>query len=207
MYDPAARINVLTIQEQGWKAMTVATAKKMTFEEYLTYEDDSDRRYEFNDGELVEMSPATAFHNVLMMFFSFYLQLEINQSKPPYCVRANSTEIFTGKRTRRPDVLVMTVAQSKSLGNQPDILHEPCLLVIEIVSPTCRSVDTVEKRKEYAQFEISEYWIVDFLVGTFSVLSLVNGSYIERVYREENCIVSDIFPSISLSMNQMMASI
>ena len=28
MYDPAARINVLTIQEQGWKPMTVATAKK-----------------------------------------------------------------------------------------------------------------------------------------------------------------------------------
>jgi Uma2 family endonuclease len=207
MYDPAARINVLTIQEQGWKAMTVATAKKMTFEEYLTYEDGSDRRYEFNDGELVEMSPATAFHNVLMMFFSFYLQLEINQSKLPYCVRANSTEIFTGKRTRRPDVLVMTIAQSKSLGNQPDILHEPCLLVIEIVSPTCRSVDTVEKRKEYAQFGIPEYWIVDFLVGTFSVLSLVNGSYIERVYREENCIASDIFSSISLSMSQVMASI
>ena len=127
MYDPAARINVLTIQEQGWKAMTVATAKKMTFEEYLTYEDDSDRRYEFNDGELV--------------------------------------------------------------------------------SPTCRSVDTVEKRKEYTQVEIPEYWIVDFLMGTFSVLSLVNGSYIERVYREENCIASDIFPSISLSMSQVMASI
>jgi Uma2 family endonuclease len=33
--------------------MTVTTAKKMTFEEYLTYEDGSDRRYEFNDGELV----------------------------------------------------------------------------------------------------------------------------------------------------------
>jgi len=187
--------------------MTVTTAKKMTFEEYLTYEDGSDRRYEFNDGELVEVSPATVFHNDLMMFFAFFLQSQINHSNYPYCVRVNSTEIFNGKRTRRPDVLVMTLAQKKSLGNQPDILYEPCLLVIEIVSPTCRSVDTVEKRKEYAQFGIPEYWIVDFLVGTFSVLSLVNGSYIERVYREEDCIASDIFPSISLSMNQVMASI
>lgn len=187
--------------------MTVTTAKKMTFEEYLTYEDGSDRRYEFNDGELVEMTPATVFHNDLMMFLAFFLQSEINHSNHPYCVRVNSTEIFNGKRTRRPDVLVMTLAQKKSLGNQPDILHEPCLLVIEIVSPTCRSVDTVKKRKEYAQFGIPAYWIVDFLVGTFSVLSLVNGSYIERVYKEGDRIVSDIFPSISLSMNQVMASI
>jgi Uma2 family endonuclease len=200
-------IDLLTIQAQGWKAMTVTTAKKMTFEEYLTYEDASDRRYEFNDGELVEMTPATVFHNDLMMFFTFFLQSEINHSNHPYCVRVNSTQIFNGKRTRRPDVLVMTTAQSKSLGNQPDILHEPCLLVIEIVSPTCRSVDTVEKRKEYAQFGIPEYWIVDFLVGTFSVLTLVNGSYIEKMYREDDRIASDIFPSISLSMNQVMASI
>ena len=187
--------------------MTVTTAKKMTFEEYLTYEDGTDKRYEFNDGELVEVSPATAFHNSLMMFFAFFLQSEINNSHLPYCVRVNSTEIFNGKRTRRPDVLVMTLAQSNSLGNQPDILYGPCLLVIEIVSPTCRSVDTVEKREEYAQFGIPEYWIVDFLLGTFSVLSLVNGSYIEKVYREGDRIVSDIFPSISLSMNQVMASI
>ena len=187
--------------------MTVTTAKKMTFEEYLTYEDGTDKRYEFNDGELVEVSPATAFHNSLMMFFAFFLQSEINNSHLPYCVRVNSTEIFNGKRTRRPDVLVMTLAQSNSLGNQPDILYEPCLLVIEIVSPTCRSVDTVEKREEYAQFGIPEYWIVDFLLGTFSVLSLVNGSYIEKVYREGDLIASDIFPSISLSMSKVMASI
>jgi len=180
--------------------MTVTTAKKMTFDEYLTYEDGTDRRYEFNDGKLVEVSPATAFHNSLMMFFA-------NHSHHPYCVRVNSTEIFNGKRTRRPDVLVMTLAQSNSLGNQPDILHEPCLLVVEIVSPTCRSVDTVEKREEYAQFGIPEYWIVDFLLGTFSVLSLVNGSYIEKVYREGDRIVTNIFPSISLSMSQVMASI
>jgi Uma2 family endonuclease len=68
-------------------------------------------------------------------------------------------------------------------------------------------VDTVEKREEYAQFGIPEYWIVDFLLGTFSVLSLVNGSYIEKEYREGDRIVSNIFPSISLSMSQVMASI
>jgi Uma2 family endonuclease len=187
--------------------MTVTTTRKMTFKEYLIYEDGTDRRYEFNDGELVEVSPASVFHNDLMMFFAFFLQSAINHSNHPYCVRVNSTEIFNGKRTRRPDVLVMTLAQKKSLGNQPDILYEPCLLVIEIVSPTCRTVDTIEKRKEYAEFGIPEYWIVDFLLGTFSVLTLVNGVYIEKIYREKDAIASDIFPNISLSMSEVMSSI
>jgi Uma2 family endonuclease len=68
-------------------------------------------------------------------------------------------------------------------------------------------VDTDEKPQEYTQLGILEYWIVDFLVGTFSVLSLVNGSYIEKEYREGDRIVTNIFPSISLSMSQVMASI
>ena len=98
--------------------MTVTTTRKMTFKEYLIYEDGTDRRYEFNDG-----------------------------------------------------------------------------------------VDTIEKRKEYAEFGIPEYWIVDFLLGTFSVLTLVNGVYIEKIYREKDAIASDIFPNISLSMSEVMSSI
>lgn len=187
--------------------MTVTTTRKITFEEYLTYDDGTDKRYDFNDGELIEVTPATALHNDVMMFLAFFLQSAVQQYQLPYCVRVNSTEIFNGKRTRRPDVLVMTLEQKRGLGNQPDMLYEPCLLVIEIVSPTCRTVDTVEKREEYAQFGIPEYWIVDFLLGTFSVLSLVNGTYIEKVYRENDQVISNVFPKLSLSMNQVMASI
>ena len=187
--------------------MTVTTTRKMTFEEYLTYEDGTDQRYEFNNGELlVEVSPASVFHNDLMMFFAFFLQSAINEFNHPYCVRVNSTEISNGKRTRRPDVLVMTLEQKKSLGNQPDILYKPCLLVVEIVSPTCRTVDTVEKRQEYAEFGIPEYWIIDFLLGTFSVLTLADGVYTEKICKDSDRIISDIFPNISLSMNQVMAN-
>ena len=35
--------------------MTITAIRKLTFEEYLTYDDGTDKRYEFNDGELVEL--------------------------------------------------------------------------------------------------------------------------------------------------------
>jgi Uma2 family endonuclease len=37
--------------------MTQAHKQKLTFEEYLTYEDDTDNRYELIDGELVTLPP------------------------------------------------------------------------------------------------------------------------------------------------------
>jgi Uma2 family endonuclease len=187
--------------------MTTTSTRPITFEQYLTYDDSTDRRFEFDHGKLVEMPPATRLHNLVMMFLSFCLQTEIKNSHYAYCVSVNSTEIFNGCRTRRPDILVMTIAQSQSLGNQPDILYSPCLLVVEVVSPTCRSVDTIEKRDEYAKFDISEYWIVDFTLGIFSVLTLEDGVYIEKIYKQDEPINSNLFPKISLTMNQVMQSV
>lgn len=187
--------------------MTTTSTRPITFEQYLTYDDSTDRRFEFDHGKLVEMPPATRLHNLVMMFLAFCLQTEIKNSHYAYCVSVNSTEIFNGCRTRRPDILVMTIAQSQSLGNQPDILYTPCLLVVEVVSPICRSVDTIEKRDEYAKFGISEYWIVDFTLGIFSVLTLEDGVYIEKIYKQDEPINSNLFPKISLTMNQVMQSV
>lgn len=41
--------------------MTIAT-QKLTFEEYLAYDDGTDTRYELVDGELVPMSLGTGKH-------------------------------------------------------------------------------------------------------------------------------------------------
>ncbi len=65
----------------------------------------------------------------------------------------------------------------------------------------------MEKHEEYAQFGIPEYWIADFLMGTFSVLNLTDGIYTEQVHRETEPIMSQLFPDLTLSLNQIMTSI
>lgn len=184
--------------------MTVTSVLKMTFEEYLTYEDGTDKRYEFHDGVLVEMPPATGLHNRLMMFLAFCLQSEINRCGYAYCVRANSTELYIESKTRRPDICILTKEQDKNLEDKSDILYEPCPLVIEIVSPSSRTDDIVEKRLEYGRFGISEYWIVDFKTQAFTVLTLVNGSYIEKTYQGSNRIASATFPELELTMQKVL---
>jgi Uma2 family endonuclease len=42
--------------------VTIATTKRITLEEYLTYDDGADNCYELVDGELICMSLATGEH-------------------------------------------------------------------------------------------------------------------------------------------------
>ncbi|NER25969.1 MAG: Uma2 family endonuclease, partial [Symploca sp. SIO1C2] len=44
------------------------TPLKLTFEQYLEYDDDTDNRYELRNGELVEMPPASPLHSDIVEF-------------------------------------------------------------------------------------------------------------------------------------------
>jgi Uma2 family endonuclease len=53
-------------------------------------------------------------------------------------------------------------------------------LIMEIVSEDKPERDLVEKRADYAEAGIPEYWIVNPLNRTITVLALRDGSYVEH---------------------------
>ncbi|MDW8212510.1 MAG: Uma2 family endonuclease [Roseiflexaceae bacterium] len=55
--------------------------------------------------------------------------------------------------------------------------HSRADLVVEIVSPDNPERDTVEKPRDYAQAGIPEYWIVNPLDETITVLVLEDDAY------------------------------
>ena len=60
------------------------TPVKMTVEEYLTYDDGTDKRYQLEDGVLVEMPPGTGKHEAIITFLvvRFFLeQQRLNQKR------------------------------------------------------------------------------------------------------------------------------
>jgi Uma2 family endonuclease len=54
-----------------------------------------------------------------------------------------------------PDLVVLAA------GPQPDVLTEPPLLVIEILSPDDSYSDTQERGQDYRQMGVETVWIVD----------------------------------------------
>jgi Uma2 family endonuclease len=58
-------------------------------------------------------------------------------------------------RVRVPDLVVLTA------GPQPDVLTDPPLLVIEILSPDDSYSDTQERTQDYRTMGVETIWIID----------------------------------------------
>jgi len=58
-------------------------------------------------------------------------------------------------RVRVPDLVVLTA------GAQPDVLTDPPLLVIEILSPDDSYSDTQDRAQDYRQMGVETVWIID----------------------------------------------
>jgi Uma2 family endonuclease len=192
----------------GEKAMTtVAAAKKMTFEEFLNYDDGTDYLYELENGELIQMPLESELNRRIVMFLvAYFLQLGI-----PFYRLSMKTEIAVNSRmvgVRVPDLVVFSeeLATVMQGAKRSLILMDmpPPLLLVEVVSPNQESRDYRYKRSEYAARGIAEYWIVDPIAQKVTVLEWVEGFYDERVYQGESAIASSIFANLQLTAAEVL---
>lgn len=177
--------------------MTKATQTKMTFEDYLNYDNGTQKRYEFVNGELVEMPPESPLNSYIARF----LFAQLLQVFPAEQVCYKDTEIAvagTQVQVRLPDLMVLSPELAALLGasNRATIFLEmpPPQLVMEVVSPGAENAkrDYRYKRSEYAARGISEYWVIDPGEAKITVFTLVDGFYEEAVYTGDMQIVSQI---------------
>lgn len=182
------------------------TERLFSFEEYLTYDDGTDNRYELVEGRLELVNPPTIQHFLLAKFIERLLDSEINRLGLDWlCFK--ETGVRTGKnKSRLTDICVVTSAQAKELINESAVFETAPLLVVEVVSPESISRDYRRKRSEYAALDIPEYWIVDPLKNQICVLLLEEGLYEEAVFTGSQPITSRTFPELSITVEQVLAA-
>ena len=192
--------------------MVVATQRRMTLEEYLSYDDGTEIRYELMDGVLVEMGAESKLNTQIITFlFVMFLQLGI-----PHYLLSNKAEIVVSSRkvtTRYPDLVVLTDVLEALLDDRTRYVIKsdmpPPALVIEVVSPgdpgdPNYDRDYVEKRTEYAARGIGEYWIIDPDRRWVLVLTLRDKIYQERRFVENDEISSLIFPAFRMTVTEVL---
>jgi Uma2 family endonuclease len=183
-----------------------STSVKLTFEEYLTYDDGTDKRYEYSDGMLLEMPPATGLHEAIITFLVIRFFLAIQESGLPLQARPSGTEVQVPNQCRRPDVVIITNEQAAQIANTTAILSVAPPLVVEVVSPESVDRDYNRKVSEYAAAGIPEYWIVDPLEGRVLVLLLTNGRYETTEFQNAQQIVSPTLSGLQLTAAQVLAA-
>ncbi len=187
-------------------AMTKTSIKIDTLEEYVNFDDGTDKRYEIEDEVLVEMPPGTGKHEAIITLLLVRFFLEIQKTELPLQPRPNGTEVLTNKQLRRPDVCVITNEQAKSIESTSAILRTPPPLLVEVVSLESIDRDYNQKTSEYAVMGVVEYWIVDPLENKVTVCLLNQGSYKQTVFMANQRIVSQTFPELTLTVEQLLSA-
>jgi Uma2 family endonuclease len=129
----------------------MATILHIPLEEYLAKNYRPDREYV--DGEIRERNVGKYEHArvqaLLARWFGNHEQEWGVQVVTEQRVRVSST------RVRIPDVTLLP------LGAQPDVIVDPPLLIIEILSPDDSYSDTQERAQDYRKMGVETVWIID----------------------------------------------
>lgn len=131
---------------------------RMSYEDYLRLPEGV--RAEYVDGEAIMTPPATGGHNNAQR----RLANLIEGSLDPALLVVTESGVRRGQRVRIPDVSVFARKEDVAFYDQVPIL------VVEVLSPSTRSEDTVRKVTEYLEAGISQYWLLDRDHATLTVL-------------------------------------
>ncbi len=184
--------------------ITTPTPTPFTFEEYLAHDDGTDNRYELEDGELILMNPPIGLHAIILTYLSNILLNEIQRLQLDWIPVQLVGVRTTIRRSRLPDLCVVPLEQMQQYLKVSAVLDTGVILAVEVVSPDSVKRDYRLKRSEYAAFGISEYWIIDPIDQKVTVLKLVEGLYEEQIYQGDEQLQSQLFPDLSLTVNQVL---
>lgn len=186
--------------------MVSTVTQRLSFEDYLVYDDGTDNHYELVDGQVVLMNPPRIEHFLIVDFLDMALRAEIQRLALPW-LTFREAGIRTGySKSRLTDLCVVTQEQAKQLLGQSAVFQTVPQLIVEVVSPDSIARDYRYKRSEYAALEVPEYWIVDPLESRVTVLQWEEGWYEEVPVRSNQAIASSTFPELTLTLEQILAA-
>ncbi len=174
-----------------------------TEEQYLAMTDHSSRMLEFDNGS-IEVLPMPIPEHQKILAFLYELFVAFVRPRGGITLFSPLRVQIRPRKFREPDLVVLQDAndlrQQKRYWLGVD-------LAVEIVSDDDPERDTKVKRADYAEAGIPEYWIVNPLDDTITVLVLEGEMYTERgVFRRGEHATSQLLEGFGVSVDEVFAA-
>ncbi len=174
--------------------------------EYIWLTDRARRLIEYDDGEIEVLPMPTEIHQAILTLLTRAL-LQYLDPRGGVIRFAPLRLRLSVDKYREPDLLVLL--------DHDDPRRAPRYWlgadwVLEVVSPDDPARDLVTKRREYAEAGIPEYWIVNPLDRTVTVLTLQSGggAFSEHgVFRAGGTATSVLLPSFAVMVDEIFAEL
>ena len=168
-----------------------------TDDEYLWLTDRSRRLIEFTDGYVEELPMPTSSHQAMLALLYRLFHAWLGPRGGVVLFSALRLRVREGK-FREPDLLVL---RDSSDPRYQDRYWLGADLVVEVVSPDRPERDLVDKREDYAEAGIAEYWVVDPRDELITVLALRRQVYVEDgVYARGSVATSPLLDGFGISV-------
>jgi Uma2 family endonuclease len=172
-----------------------------TLEQYLRLTDSTSLLVEFTDGAIEVLPMPTDMHQVILL-----LLYELLRAFPPLqagkILVAPLRLAIRESKQREPDLLLVLDANDPRRQNRYWLGAD---LVAEVVSEDDPERDTVDKVVDYAEANIPEYWIVNPIDQTITVLVLTDDAYqTHGVFERGSQATSVLLAGFQVSVTEVM---
>lgn len=187
--------------KRPWTEPYLVRMPGWTWKRYL--EEAPEMRFcEYVEGELIMHCPVGLDHQEVVRFLTCLLEVFCS-ARGLGCVGNGPAVIKVApQKGREPDVFVIPPDQASRAHGMP--LEIVPSLIIEVVSPSTRTMDLEEKRDEYRTLGVSEYWVVDREEKKVTVHRAAEG-FLPRAQREGR-LASSAIPGFWIRLDWLWQS-
>lgn len=196
-----SRQSMITASQEELEALVLDAAPRQgqwSEEDYLWLSERVSVLIELTDGSIEVLPMPTDRHQSILLFLYrlFFAAVELAGGK--VLIAPLRLRIRSGKY-REPDLLLVRSARDM---RRQDRFWIGADLVLEVVSQDKPERDVVEKRHDYAEGGIPEYWIVDPRDETITVLRLADDAYVGHgTFGRGTQATSALIPGFTVSVD------
>ncbi len=180
--------------------------KKVSYEEFMEIYENSDLRMEYINGEIIIMGSPNTFHQDISGNLHVILRNYL-KGKPCKVFYAPFDVHFLKKNFKVPDVMqpdLLIAYDLENNVNENDRYMGTPTLVVEILSPSTRSRDMVDKLNIYMLSGVKEFWVVNPKDKTVIVYGFKDNEIDLFIsYKKEEMITSYWFNQLEVSLKDI----
>jgi Uma2 family endonuclease len=179
-----------------------ATKILLTAEEFDNYPFEEDKRYELDEGELIEMTRPAYRHNRVLKNLQFELESFLRRAPIGELLISENLYALAPLTRRAPDVAVILGDRQRELEGAKVIPIIP-EVVAEVLSPSEKPHKIHRKLKQYFAAGVKEVWLIDTEDRTVEVWT--GPSLPDHDFSGSEVLESPLLPGFALPLEDLFA--
>lgn len=174
----------------------------MTAQEFDNYPFEEDKRYELDDGELIEMTRPAYKHNRVLQNLLFSLEVFLRSTHIGEALVSENLYALSPSTRRAPDVAVILGDRREELMDAKVISIIPDIAA-EVLSPSETPRMIHRKLQQYFSAGVKEVWLIDPEAQEVEVWK--GASLPNRALSSSGVLTSALLPDFALPLDELFA--